>query len=66
MTYDVFLSTVAVATLLVGVAVLATLASLVLGAFGELDRSYTVPLFGCLAVIWAMAGLVIVLIRLTI
>ena len=43
-----------------------TLATLALEAFGGSERGLTMPLFVCLAAIWATAVLVIVLIRLTI
>jgi hypothetical protein len=59
MTDHVYLSTASVAIILVGVAILAMLTTLVLGAFGEPERSYKVVLFICLAVIWATAILVV-------
>ena len=56
----VYLSTTSVAIILVGVAMLTTL---VLGAFGEPERSHKVVLFVSLTAIWATAILVVVLIR---
>jgi hypothetical protein len=66
MTYDIFLSVASMAAILLGVAMLATLATLALETFGGSERGLTMPLFVCLAAIWATAVLVIVLIRLTI
>ena len=66
MTYDIFLSVASMAAILLGVAMLATLATLALEAFGGSELGLTMPLFVCLAAIWATAVLVIVLIRLTI
>jgi hypothetical protein len=64
MTYDVFLSVPTVVAILGGVAMLATLTTLVLGAFGESEVGLATALFGWLATIWATVVLVIVLIRL--
>jgi hypothetical protein len=63
MTYDVFLSVPSVAAILGGVAMLATLATLALGAFDESEVGLAVTLFGWLATILATAVLVIALIR---
>jgi hypothetical protein len=66
MTYKVFLSGPSVVAILVGVTMLAMLVTLVLGAFGEPERSHKVLLFVSLTAIWATAVSVVVLIRLTI
>ncbi len=66
MTDYVFLSTASVAAILAGVAALAVLAKRVIGALGRSGRGFTMALFVSLAVIWAGAVLVIVLIKLTI
>ena len=69
MTDYVFLSAASVAAILAGVAALAALAVLATLAIGALGRSggcSTVALFVSLAVIWAGAVLVIVLIKLAI
>jgi hypothetical protein len=66
MTDYVFLSTTSVAIILVGVAMLAMLATLALGIFGDPERNYTLLLFVSLAAIWATAILVVVLIKLPI
>ncbi len=42
-----FLSTTSVAIILVGVAMLAVLTTLVLGTFGDLERSHKVPTSNC-------------------
>ncbi len=64
MTDYVFLSTPAVAIILAGVAMLTMLLTFAIGVLGRPERNYTVALFGCLALIWAGAILVIVLIKL--
>jgi hypothetical protein len=61
-----FLSTTAVAIILAGVAMLTMLLTLAIGALSRPERNYTATLFGLLAVIWAGAILVIVLIKLQI
>ena len=66
MTDYVFLSTAAVAIILAGVAMLAMLLTLALGVLGQPERNYTATLFGLLAVSWAGAIFVIVLIKLQI
>ncbi len=66
MTDYVFLSTASVTAILAGVAALAVLATLAIGALGRSGRGFTMALFVSLAVIWAGAVLVIVLIRLKI
>ena len=48
------------------VASIATLLTFAIGVLGRPERNYTVALFGCLALIWAGAILVIVLIKLQI
>ncbi len=63
MTDYVFLSTALVAAILTGVAMLAMLATFVVGALGQSGRRFTVVLFVCLAVIWVGAVLVVVLIK---
>ena len=63
MTDDVFLSTASVAIILAGVASLAMLLTFAIGVLGRPERNYTVALFGCLALIWAGAVIVIVLIK---
>ena len=62
----VFLSTTAVAIILAGVAMLAMLLTFAIGVLGRPQRNYTVAFFGCLALIWAGAISVIVLIKLQI
>ena len=64
MTDYVFLSTASVAIILAGVAMLTMLLTFAIGVLGRPERNYTVALFSCLAVIWAGAVLVIVLIKL--
>ena len=49
-----------------GVAMLTMLLTFAIGVLGRPERNYTVALFGCLALIWAGAILVIVLIKLQI
>ena len=66
MTDYVYLSTMSVAIILVGVALLAMLVTLALDTFGDPERSYRVVLFVSLAAIWAMAVLVVTFIRLPI
>jgi len=66
MTDYVFLSTAAVAIILAGIAMLTMLLTFAIGVLGRPQRNYTVALFGCLAVIWAGAISVIVLIKLQI
>jgi hypothetical protein len=61
-----FLSTTSVAIILVGVAMLAMLTTLVLGTFGDPERSHKVVTFVSLAAIWATAILVVILIKQTI
>jgi hypothetical protein len=60
------LSPAAVAIILAGVAMLAMLLTLAIGAFGQPERNYIAPVFGLLAVILAGASLAIVLIKLQI
>lgn len=64
MTDYIYLSTTSVAIILAGVALLAMLTTLVLGTFGEPERSHKVVLFVTLTVIWATAVLVLVFFRL--
>ncbi len=67
MTDYVFLSTATVAIILVGLALLAMLATLTIGALGRSSgRSSIVTLFVSLAVIWMGAVLVVMLIKLSI
>jgi hypothetical protein len=66
MTDYVFLSTTSVAIILVGVAMLAIIITLVLGTFGDPERSHKVVTLVSLAGIWATAILVVVLIKQTI
>jgi hypothetical protein len=66
MTDYVYLSTASVAATLAGVAMLAMLLTFAIGALGRPERNYTAALFSCLAVIWAGAIFVIVLIKLQI
>ena len=66
MTDYVFLSTAAVAIILAGVAMLTMLLTLAIRALGRPERNYTAALFSSLAVIWAGAIFVIVLIKLPI
>ena len=66
MTDRAFLSPAAVAIILAGVAMLAMLLTLAIGAWGQPERNYTAPVFGLLAVILAGASLAIVLIKLQI
>jgi hypothetical protein len=61
-----FLSTTSVAIILVGVAMLAMLTTLVLGTFGDPERSHKVVTFVSLGAIWATAILVVILIKQTI
>ena len=61
MTDYVYLSTATVENILLGVAMLLTSA---IGVLGRPQRNYTEVLFGYLAFIWAVAILVIVLIKL--
>jgi hypothetical protein len=63
MTYQVFLSTAVVAIILAGAAMLAVLLTLVMGALGRPERTYTVTLFSGLGIIWAGVILVIVLLK---
>ena len=66
MTGSLFLSVVAVACILAGVAVAAALASLVFDVGGLPERLANVLFFVCLLVIWLAACIVVVLIRTTI
>jgi hypothetical protein len=66
MTDFVFLSTASVAIILAGVAVLTMLLTLAIWVLGRPERNYSVALFGSLALIWAGAISVIVLIKLQI
>ncbi len=66
MTSGLFLSVVAVACILAGVAVAAALASLVFDVGGLSERLANVLFFVCLLVIWLAACGVVVLIRATI
>ena len=66
MTDYVFLSTASVAIILAVVAMLTMLLTFAIGVLGRPERNYTVALFGCLAVIWAGAVIVIVLMKLQI
>ena len=66
MTSGLFLSMVAVACILAGVAVAAALASLIFDVSGLSERLANVLFFVCLLVIWLAACGVVVLIRATI
>ena len=66
MTDHAFLSPAAVTIILAVVAMLAMLLTLAIGGLGRPERNYTVTLFGLLAVIWAGAIFMIVLIKLQI
>ncbi len=66
MTDYTYLSTTSVAIILLGVAMVAMLTTLVLGAFGEPERSHKVVLFVSLAAIWTTAILVVSFVRLPI
>jgi len=66
MTSGLFLSAVAVACILAGVAVAAALASLVFDVGGLSERRANALFFVCLLVIWLAACGVVVLIRATI
>ena len=66
MTSGLFLSVVAVACILAGVAVAAALASLVFDVGGLPERLANVLFFVCLLVIWLAACGVVALIRVTI
>jgi hypothetical protein len=63
MTYGTFLSTVAVAGLLVGVALLVVLSALTLAPLNSFRRSYTGAFVVCLMIIWVGAVLIIFLIK---
>jgi hypothetical protein len=63
MTYGPFLSTVAVAGLLVGVALLVVLSALTLAPLNNFRRSYTRAFVVCLMIIWVGAVLIIFLIK---
>jgi hypothetical protein len=63
MTYGTFLSTVAVVTLLVGVALLVVLSALTLAPLNRFRRSYTRAFVVCLMIIWVGAVLIIFLIK---
>ena len=66
MTYSTFLSTVAVAALLAGVAILVVLSALVLAPLNKLRRRSVVPFLISLVAIWAGAVIIIYLIKQTI
>ncbi len=61
-----FLPATSVAMILVGVAMLAAFTTLVLGAFGEPERSHKAVLLVSLMAIWATAILVVVRITLSV
>jgi hypothetical protein len=63
MTYGTFLPTVAVVTLLVGVALLAVLSALTLEPLNSFRRSHTAAFVACLMGIWVGAILIIFLIQ---
>ena len=63
MTYGPFLSTVAVAGLLVGVALLVVLSALTLAPLNSFRRSYTVAFVACLVILWVGAVLIILVIK---
>ena len=63
MTYGPFLSTVAVAGLLVGVALLVVLSALTLAPLHSFRRSHTGVFVVCLVGIWVGAVLIIFLIK---
>ena len=63
MTYSTFLSTVAVAALLAGVAILVVLSALVLAPLNKFRRRSVVPFLISLVAIWAGAVLTIYLIK---
>jgi hypothetical protein len=63
MTYGTFLSTVAVAVLLVGVALLVVLSALTLAPLNRFPRSYTGAFVVCLMIIWVGAVLIIFLMK---
>jgi hypothetical protein len=63
MTYGPFLSTVAVAGLLVGVALLVVLSALTLAPLNSFRRSHTGVFVACLVGIWVGAALIIFLIK---
>ena len=66
MTYSTFLSTVAVAALLAGVAILVVLSALVLAPLNKFGRRSVVPFLISLVAIWAGAVIIIYLIKQTI
>ena len=66
MTYSTFLSTVAVAALLAGVAILVVLSALTLAPLHTFGRRSVVPFVICLVGIWAGAVFTIYLIKHTI
>jgi hypothetical protein len=63
MTYGTFLSTVAVVTLLVGVATLVVLSALTLAPLNNFRRSHTAAFVACLVGIWVGAVLLIFLMK---
>ena len=65
MTYATFLSTLAVVTLLAGVAILAMLSALTLAPLNSFRRSYIAAFVACLGIIWVGAVLIIFLIKYT-
>ena len=66
MTYSTFLSTVAVAALLAGVAILVVLSALVLAPLNKFRRRSVVLFLISLVAIWAGAVIIIYLIKQTI
>jgi hypothetical protein len=66
MTYSTFLSTVAVAALLAGVAILVVLSALVLAPLNKFRRRSVVPFLISLVAIWAGAVITIYLIKHTV
>jgi hypothetical protein len=66
MTYDTFLSTVAVVALLAGVALLVVLSALTLAPLDKFRRRSVVPFLISLVAIWAGAVFIIYLIKHTI
>jgi hypothetical protein len=66
MTYDTFLSTVAVVALLAGVAILVVLSALTLAPLDKFRRRSVVPFLISLVAIWAGAVFIIYLIKHTI
>jgi hypothetical protein len=63
MTSGGFLSTASVVAILACVALLAVVSALALAPLGRLGRRHAVAFAGCLVAIWAVADLVVALIR---